>query len=246
MAVPSTRVELADYCLRKCGFPVIDINIAPEQVEDAIDDAIAFFQEYHYDGIERKLISHKITAADMANKYITLSHDVVSVSRVLNYQSSSNIDSLFSLEYQLRFNDLRDVSSLNMADYFVAKQYLAMLEDTLTPDIRHRYRRHTEKLYIDDNWNRFYEDGYFLIEVHQIIDPEVYNKMYSNWILRDLCAAYVKKRWGDNMSKFQEIQLPGGVTLNGERIVDEAKQEIETIKTDFILKYQEPDEFMMV
>lgn len=245
MAIPTNRTELKDYCLRRCGAPVIDINVADEQVEDAVDDAIDFFQEYHFDGIERQYLAHEITAADKTNRYIQLSDDITSVQRVLPFSSASSVDSLFSVEYRLRFNDLRDVSSLNMADYFIAKQYLAILDDMLTPDMRIRYKRHTERLYIDDDWGRFPEGSFFLIELHQVIDPQVHTKMYGNWLLRDLAAAYVKKQWGTNLIKFAEIQLPGGTMLNGERILEEAKQEIEQLKNEFILKYQEPDDFFV-
>lgn len=243
MAIPTTRTELKEWCLRDCGAPVIEINIADEQVEDAIDDAIDFFQEYHFDGLERAYYVHQVTAADISNGYFTMDPGVTGVSRLLPFNSSSSIDSLFSVEYRLRFNDLRDVSSINMADYYIAKTYLALLDDMLTPNIRHRFNRHTHRLEVDDNWSKFVEGSYIVVEVYRIIDPEVYNHMYSNWVLRSLAAAETKRRWGQNLIKFAEIQLPGGVTLNGERILQDAKDDIERIKTEFILKFQEPDDF---
>ena len=61
MAQPSTRSELITYAKRQLGAPVLEINVADEQVEDILDDAIQYFQERHFDGIERMLLKHKVT-----------------------------------------------------------------------------------------------------------------------------------------------------------------------------------------
>ena len=61
MSKPSTRQGLIDYCLRKLGYPVLEINVDDDQIDDLIDDAIQYFQERHFDGIERMLLKHKVT-----------------------------------------------------------------------------------------------------------------------------------------------------------------------------------------
>jgi len=65
MAKPSSRQELIDYCLRKLGAPVLEINLADEQIEDAVDDALQYFHERHYDGVERMYLKYKITQEDV-------------------------------------------------------------------------------------------------------------------------------------------------------------------------------------
>ena len=65
MAQPSTRGELIDYCKRKLGAPVLEINVADEQVEDLIDDAVQFFQERHFDGVYQTYMKYKITQDDI-------------------------------------------------------------------------------------------------------------------------------------------------------------------------------------
>lgn len=65
MAQPSTRQELIDYCLRKLGHPVLEINVAKEQIEDLVDDAIQLFQERHFDGVYPTFFKYKITADDI-------------------------------------------------------------------------------------------------------------------------------------------------------------------------------------
>jgi len=66
MAQPSTRQELIDYCKRKLGAPVLEINVADEQIEDLVDDAVQFFQERHFDGVYPTFYKYRITAADIA------------------------------------------------------------------------------------------------------------------------------------------------------------------------------------
>jgi hypothetical protein len=66
MAQPSTRQELIDYCKRKLGAPVLEINVADEQIDDLVDDAIQFFQERHFDGVYPTFFKYKITADDIA------------------------------------------------------------------------------------------------------------------------------------------------------------------------------------
>ena len=65
MAQPSTRQELIDYCKRKLGAPVLEINVADEQVEDLVDDAVQFFQERHFDGVYPTFLKYKITQDDI-------------------------------------------------------------------------------------------------------------------------------------------------------------------------------------
>ena len=70
MSTPSSREELKQYALRKLGAPVIEINVDDAQLEDALDDALQMFNEYHFDGAERALYKHKITQADINNGYL--------------------------------------------------------------------------------------------------------------------------------------------------------------------------------
>jgi len=65
MAKPSTKQELIDHCLRKLGAPVLEINVSDEQLDDIIDDAIQYFQERHFDGVERMYLKYKITQDDL-------------------------------------------------------------------------------------------------------------------------------------------------------------------------------------
>jgi len=65
MAKPSTRQELIDYCLRRLGAPVLEINVDDDQIDDLVDDALQYFQERHFDGVERMYLKYQITQQDI-------------------------------------------------------------------------------------------------------------------------------------------------------------------------------------
>ena len=65
MAKPSSRQELIDYCLRQLGAPVLEINVAEEQIEDLVDDALQYFNERHFDGVQQTYLKYQITQDDV-------------------------------------------------------------------------------------------------------------------------------------------------------------------------------------
>ena len=83
MATPTSRQSLKDYALRKLGAPVIDINVDDSQLEDRIDDALQFFQDFHTDGYEKVYLSHAVTAHDKTNEYLDISNINDSVTQVV-------------------------------------------------------------------------------------------------------------------------------------------------------------------
>ena len=65
MAQPTTRTELINYCKRQLGAPVLEINVADEQVEDLVDDALQYFHERHFDGVTQTFLKYQVTQADI-------------------------------------------------------------------------------------------------------------------------------------------------------------------------------------
>ena len=83
MASPTNRQESKDYCLRRLGFPVIDINVDDDQLDDRIDDALQLYREYHYDGTEYTHLAYQVTDADRRNQYIRVADSIIGVTRVM-------------------------------------------------------------------------------------------------------------------------------------------------------------------
>ena len=127
MASPRTRSEFRDYCLRKLGWPVIDINVDDDQIEDRIDDALGFWHDYHYDGTEKIYMKHKVTALDKQRRWIPCPDAVTFVTAVFPWDDSNSSVNMFDLRYQLRLHDLYDFTSVSYVSYEITMQHLRTL-----------------------------------------------------------------------------------------------------------------------
>ena len=130
MATPNTKAALKEHCLRSLGKPVIEINVDDDQVDDRIDDALQYFAQYHYDGVERMYLKYKITEDDITRarsnesttatdtkdgnvtatfqegrNFIPMPSSVVSVIQIFPFDDK-HTNNMFDIRYQLRLNDL--------------------------------------------------------------------------------------------------------------------------------------------
>jgi hypothetical protein len=254
MAIPTTRTEFKEHCLRRLGKPVIEINLDDDQMDDRIDDAIDYFRDYHFDGVERVFYSHALTQTDIDNKYLTVEQGslsgvadkILGVTRLLHSDSSGS--SMFDVQYQLRLNDIAgtfgSMGTSEMQYYWSRMSNLAMIEDMLDHEPTIRYNRLTNKLFIDWNWTTDAIVGeYVVLDAYRAVDPATFTEVYGDRLLRDYCTALFKEQWGMNLSKFEGVQLPGGVTLNGRAILDDARAEIALLKETVSLQYELPVDF---
>lgn len=247
MAKPSSRETLIEYCLRRLGAPVLEINVDEDQINDRIDDALQYFQEYNSDAIQRVYLKHQITAEDIANGYIELSDAVTSVTRIFPISaSSSRSNFLFDVTYQLRMNDLYSLNFTgSLVDYTMMKQYMATLDLQLNgSEELIRFNRHMNQLFIDVNWATDLPVGtWIIIECYRIIDPDEFSDIYNDMLLKQYATALLKRQWAQNLIKFENMTLPGGVTLNTRQMWDDANNEIDKIEESIQLKYEFPPMF---
>ena len=247
MAKPASRQQLVDYCLRALGAPVLEINVDEDQIEDRVDEAIQFYQEYHSDAVVRTFVKHQVTQEDYDNDYITLPDELISVLRVLNLSSGDAAD-MFSVKYQMFLNDLYGLRNPeSLVNYEMTKQYMNAIELILTGSSQQiTFTRHMNRLSIQDDWKNIVSLGqYIIIEGYQTIDPEEYTDVYNDMLLKKYLTALLKRQWSINLIKFEGMTLPGGVTINGRAMYEDALADIERIETDFDSKYQMPPDFFM-
>jgi hypothetical protein len=247
MANPTSRQGLIDYALRKLGAPVIEINVDDDQLEDRVDEALQFYQEYHSDAILKVYYKHQITSTDVANEYVTLPDAITSVQRILPLSEENSTVNMFDARYQISLNDIFDLGNLgNLSNYAMIQNYMTTLDMMLNGTEHVRFSRHMNRLHIDTDWGSDIKEGqYIIIDAFQIIDPESYNDVYNDMFLKRYVTALVKMQWGSNLSKFEGMQLPGGVTINAQRIMEEAREEITKIEEEMQLKYEMPPMFYM-
>ena len=146
MPVLTTKEELKDYCLRKLGAPVINIEVDDVQAYDRIDDAIDFYLERHFNGTTEIYYKHVVTRQDVINKFISLPKEIVSVNKVLQSSQNTSGEVMFDVEFQLRqdFNNNRSTTS-GVSDYYIAMSSIALLNNLMTPEKQFTYNNATRK-----------------------------------------------------------------------------------------------------
>jgi len=330
MTQPTTRTTFKDYCKRKLGWPVVELNIDDDQVEDCIDDSLQFYQEYHFDATENTFLKHQISGStlklagaptgtfsngeiitggtsgvqatvhayhsanttlrykdpevksggdgntfyanttttfstgetitgntssatatthgstataigDYDNKYITIAEAIIGVRRIIPFSDNSRTNSMFSSKYQFALSEMHSLGSGGLASFEIAQEYLQLISEMFTGQPSFRYNRHADKLYLDISWGSDVTiDDFIVVEVDKILDPATYADIWSDMFLKRYNTALMKKQWGQNLTKFEGMQLPGGVTMNGRQLYDDATTELETIQTEMSLRYELP------
>ena len=270
MAIPTSKSLFKDYCLRALGFGVIDINVSDDQADDRIDEALQYFAQYHYDGIEKMYLKYQVTAAHIprassnttttatdiidstvtasfgeGNGYIPMPPAVVSVLNIFPFDDSAT-NNMFDIRYQLRLNDLYDFSSTSIIQYQMTMQHLDYLSHILVGEKPVRFNQHQNRLYIDMDWTHDISVGeYLIIECYRKIDPASYTDIFDDIYLKRYATALIKRQWGANLSKFSGVAMLGGVTMNGETIYTQAQEELERLEEQIQLSFETPIDYMV-
>lgn len=250
MALPEDRQEFIEYCLRKLGAPVVEINVDEEQLEDRLDEALLYYREFHSDATARTYLKHQIDAEDIANEYIELAPEIIFVSKV--FPLSSNFNSgrnFFDIKYQMMLNDMASLINFagDLAYYEQMQQYLSLLDTKLNGHPQVQFSRRQNRLHIFGDFadGDIKEGDYIIIEVYTEIDPDEFTSIWSDRWLIEYSTALFKQQWGQNLIKFEGMQLPGGVMMNGRQFYDDATSEIERLREVIRLENELPPDFFV-
>ncbi len=272
MAQPSTRGELIDYCKRQLGAPVLEINVADEQIEDIIDDAVQFFQERHFDGVYQSYRKYAITQEDIDrgqggttgagittttvdttvgvttqfsytenSNYLPIPPEVIGVTKIFHFDGSNTItNNMFSVKYQLFLNDIYYWGATELLSYAMVKTYLEDINFLLTTEKQIRFNKRQDRLYLDLDWGSLSVGDYLVIDCFTLLDPSSYPRVWNDSFIKPYATALIKRQWGQNMSKFQGVKLPGGIELNGMEMYEQAEKELERIRENMSNTYELP------
>jgi hypothetical protein len=298
-----TRTQFKDYCLRRLGFPVITINVDEDQVEERIDDALQFWNDYYFDGTEKMFMKHQLTLEDIERRWIYVPDAVTFVTGVIPFDDSNSSINMFDLRYQLRLHDLYDFTSVSYVSYEITMQHIRSLNLLFSGTPQFRFNRHQNRLLLDIKWDDMRPGEYVIVECYRKLNPDSFtlsgtlsgttgsrvitgtgtvfdqeilendfirfsdgrnlqvrkikspteielvyelesdvtnltaikeglSDVWDDRFLKKYTTALIKRQWGENMKKFGGIAMPGGVTLNGKEIYDEAVEEINKIEDD--------------
>lgn len=258
MAIPTSKSELKEYCLRRLGKPVLEVNVSDDQIDDAIDYTLEKFQEFHYGGAERVYLKHQFTQAEITafqsdttetvgstdfktqNNYLTLPDHIRSVNGIFSFVDKGT-SNMFDIRYQLRLNDLFDFTSTQFYHYYMIQTHLETINFLLEGAKPTRFVATQGRLYIDfDTMTDIREGEFVVIDCVRALDPVNWTKIYNEMWVKDYATAMIKKQWGQNLTKFQNVQLPGGVTLNGEKIYSDATEELTALDEQLRSTYEFP------
>ena len=245
MAV-ETREGLKQYCLRRLGAPLVNIDVTDEQIEDRIDDALSKFARYHYSGSEKLYYKHELTQIDIDNRYITLPENIITVIRVLPYGGGmSDMSGMFNSEYQMRLGDYSSGTVPTITDYVMQKTHFNFLSQMLTGEDSIQYNRYKDKLIFNSMSDRLVAGDFIFAECYSTVDPEEYTEVYGDSWVKKYVTSLIKQQWGMNLLKFEGATLPGDITLNGRMYYEDANEEIEKLDENLRNTYELPVDFML-
>jgi len=196
-------------------------------------------------GFTATLANPAIQLNEYDNRYIDIPDAVYGITKILNIGQASSSKNMFDLQYQLRLNDLYDLTSTSIIYYKTVMQHLDLLDFELNGPVPFRFNRTMNRLFIDMKWKTDVVLGdYILVQGYRALDPDEFSKVWNeNWLKRYTTAQF-KRQWGTNMKKFGGLQLPGGVTLNGQETYDEAIAEIKELEDELMRKSAPLDFFI--
>ena len=329
MAKPSSREALKQYCLRMLGKPVVEVNVDDDQLEDRIDEGLQYFQEYHFDGVEKTYLRHKITGStitvsnvvgnfdkgeiftggssnatavvhaanssvitfkehkdgtgvqnnntsstftssetitgsqssatatagtvtfgDVDNHFIPIDDRIIGVVNIFDIhdaaggQTSAN---MFNFRYQFHLNEMPFLTGGSIAHYQMTQSHLQLMQDMFVGKKPIRFNRHQNRLYLDLDWanDDVKIDEFVVAECFAVVNPDTFTDVYNDIFLKKYVTALFKRQWGANLIKYDGVQLPGGVNLNGRQLFEDAITELNQIEEDMQLRNELPVDMMI-
>lgn len=251
MAV-TNRQTLKEYCLRQLGFPVIEINVDDDQLDDRIDEALQTFQQFDEDGTLKMYVATQVTSNTVTDRYLTMPANVIGVTRIFPISSAVAAGStgnggfnMFDLNYQLRLNELYDFTSADYVYFELAMQHIRTLEILFLGDTPIRFNKYDGKLYLDIAWGSKAAPGDYIVAECYVIQDQDTTRFWNGIWLKQYTTALFKKQWGTNLKKFSGVKLPGGIELNGQKIYDEASVELDKLYEELRTTYEAPPQWLV-
>lgn len=296
IASPQSRKEFKEHILMKLGAPVLQINVADEQLDIAINDAFQYYNERsHFYGTERMYLTFEVTnefrrfwksetttpipsqdvslksedgnlysdddegsqdiivdngtpypamTARYQNNFLIMPDDVVGVTDIMRSSFGSGmIGGTLPIGPGniLAGNLLGDScdNTFTLTTYWVMRGYLALMDFMFNPPIKYNFNQRTHRLHIDSDLS-FAKGNYICIECMVKPSPDIFPDLWNDMWLKEFSTALVKAQWGRNLIKYNQVSLPGGITLNGDRILSDAQKELETLKQRFAMDWSDP------
>ena len=144
----------------------------------------------------------------------------------------------------MMLNDIADLQNFagDLAYYEQLQQYLSILDMKLNGAPQIEWSRKQRRLYIFGEWRDkdIRLNDHIIAEVFVIVDPDSHTSVYNDLWLKAYATSLIKEQWGLNLMKFEGMQLPGGVIINGRQLYDDAQGELEALRERLRLEHEMP------
>lgn len=241
---PRNREEFKMYIRSKLGEPIIELNVTEFHVDQAVDEALQHYRDYHYNGSSQVYWTHELTQADIDNRYIDVPDDLFGVTTCYDFSDSNGLGlstDIYSGAWQMNFDMIFNQGTIqgNFLSFYINKSYYELINSLLIGMKKLRFNMHENRVYLDNTMKNFTPGTRIVLDGYQVTDPDEHPDVWSDrWLIR-YATAKLKRQWGENISKFDGA-LPGGLKLNYERIIAEADREIEQIEENCLRDYSIP------
>ena len=174
------------------------------------------------------------------SNFIQVPDSVVGIEKIFKFDSSSISGGMFSIKYQLFLNDLYHFNSVELLQYAMTKSYLEDIDFLLTTDKQVRFNKRQDRLYLDIDWGYESADDWLILDCYRALDPNSFTQVYNDVFLKQYLTALIKRQWGQNLSKFKGVKLPGGIEMNGGEILQSAESELDALRSRMTTEYELP------
>ena len=188
------------------------------------------------------------------NNYLVLPDDVVGVNGVLKSVNSDLVGifpggSVFPILLGgVLGNDFAcGDQGYNLVSYVAMREYMATIEFLFFPPVQYSFNQRTHRLFIDSNNFKAGDTGAYgvngkILAIDCMVkpSPDVYPDLFNDLWLKEYAVALVRCQWGRNLTKFQQVQLPGGITMNGEQILATGREDLKELRSRFAMDWADP------
>lgn len=223
----------------RLGYPLIQIELTDQQIDLGLNEAIKFYQLNHYNGSEQVYMPIQITEQIKSNRYVDLGHDVIGVNSIFDVGSNSSLLSIdFMMTADAAWSAFR--SGGGLASYYSMMSYRSLIQQTFASKVPIRFNWNSGKAYIDMSDSRFVVGSWIVLDATMAIDPTANPRLFEDPFMNDYAEACVKRIWGQSLKKYNGVLLPGGITLDGKTMYDEAVEAKQKLEDEIISNWQLP------
>lgn len=256
--ITGTVVTVVDSTGFKAGDTLVSVDGKTKAtIASVVGNAITINHQIGYDkfvvnqsvtssGTQNTTTIVSIVLGDVDNGYIEAGDNIVGVTKILNITSIlGSSDYMFNMQYQVMMTEMQALTKAGASSYWQTMNYLGHLDFIMKKEKNFTFNRRMNRLYLEIAWGTDVKVGDIVsAEVYRAIDETVFSEVYDDIWVKKYTTALLKKQWGTNLKKYQGMQLPGGLTYNGQQTYDEAIADIQKLEDEALFSTSPLDFFV--